>query len=477
MKPNTHFPALLLFLLLSQILNATSIKDTIFYDDFGQHISRASCPYMPGGSFKFADPALSSDAKEIQDGYYALVAPSHIADPGPASYFWPSSSSTSYTPSGAKPYTNDHTGNSNGAVMVINAGNTVNYLYKRSVTVPVKTMYRFSCWIYVVSKSSQITLEARNTNTGTVVATYTTPVIAQEATWLYYSVDIPIPRTGTDSQAGLTVGIKNESDVVQGNDYLIDDVLLTSLALDPLTLKIAGSSSVCIGSDIGFYPSVAGGASVYSYSWSGPDGFSSSADALAKNNVTMADAGIYRLLVTDAIGNTVSDSASVTVNSNPASAFTVSTTSIDNKNSAVTGSITPATGVSYAWDLGDGTTETGASFLHTYTVTGASGEFIVTLKATNSSGCQSETSQSIETTPFVPNVFTPNGDGINDVFMAGFETSVYDRNGLLVYTGTKGWDGTFKGKNADSDTYYYIIHYLDFNKNLRTKKGYIALQR
>lgn len=66
----------------------------------------------------------------------------------------------------------------------------------------------------------------------------------------------------------------------------------------------------------------------------------------------------------------------------------------------------------------------------------------------------------------VPNVFTPNGDGVNDEFrvvyrsLAEFECWVYNRWGKLVYHWTdpaKGWDGTFNGRPAAAGAYYYII--------------------
>jgi gliding motility-associated-like protein len=63
--------------------------------------------------------------------------------------------------------------------------------------------------------------------------------------------------------------------------------------------------------------------------------------------------------------------------------------------------------------------------------------------------------------PFVidnpPNVFTPNGDGINDIFLPNFQIKVYDRWGLLLYDGFDGWDGRYKGKLMPAGTYFYIL--------------------
>ncbi|MCQ2334428.1 MAG: gliding motility-associated C-terminal domain-containing protein [Paludibacteraceae bacterium] len=66
----------------------------------------------------------------------------------------------------------------------------------------------------------------------------------------------------------------------------------------------------------------------------------------------------------------------------------------------------------------------------------------------------------------VPNVFTPNGDGVNDEFrvvyrsLAEFHCWVYNRWGKLVFEWTdpsKGWDGNISGKPAAEGAYYYII--------------------
>lgn len=67
----------------------------------------------------------------------------------------------------------------------------------------------------------------------------------------------------------------------------------------------------------------------------------------------------------------------------------------------------------------------------------------------------------------VPNVFTPNDDGINDEFRVAFKSIrefdiwIYNRWGRLVYHSSdpgKGWDGRINGKPASVGTYYYIIN-------------------
>lgn len=86
----------------------------------------------------------------------------------------------------------------------------------------------------------------------------------------------------------------------------------------------------------------------------------------------------------------------------------------------------------------------------------------------------------------VPNVFTPNGDGINDEFRVAYRSLkefhcwVYNRWGKLVYEWTnpaKGWDGTINGRPAAEGAYFYVIRALgtDADKNaqyIKTKASY-----
>jgi gliding motility-associated-like protein len=68
----------------------------------------------------------------------------------------------------------------------------------------------------------------------------------------------------------------------------------------------------------------------------------------------------------------------------------------------------------------------------------------------------------------IPNVFTPNADGINDVFepffkqaIAGYEIIIYDRWGQLIrQLSNQGWNGqTQTNEKAPAGTYYYVLRY------------------
>jgi gliding motility-associated-like protein len=179
-------------------------------------------------------------------------------------------------------------------------------------------------------------------------------------------------------------------------------------------------------------------------------------------------------------GSTIDSIISPTITL-PKSDFTLSTYSIDNKHNSVSGSITPEMNIAYLWNLGDGSTDTGSYFTtHDYNITGNESDIVVSLTATDSIGCYSTTTKTIAVTPFIPNVFTPNGDGHNDYFMPYLEVQVFDRNGIMLYQGdtnSRGWDGTFKGEKASPDTYFYVLIYYDSHHVRQTKKGYVTLVR
>jgi gliding motility-associated-like protein len=87
----------------------------------------------------------------------------------------------------------------------------------------------------------------------------------------------------------------------------------------------------------------------------------------------------------------------------------------------------------------------------------------------------------------MPNAFTPNGDGKNDVFgltNAKFQKllrfEIYNRWGQQVFSTIdplKGWDGTFEGKNCDQAVYNYIIVVELPNKTIKTYNGTVTLFR
>jgi gliding motility-associated-like protein len=115
-----------------------------------------------------------------------------------------------------------------------------------------------------------------------------------------------------------------------------------------------------------------------------------------------------------------------------------------------------------------------------------------TVKASTAQGCTGYDAITIKVFKtnadiFMPNAFSPNGDGRNDVFrpvlvgisrLTGF--SIYNRWGQRVYSTSQngqGWDGTIHGIKQDTGTYVYMVQGIDYMGNTITKKGAFTLVR
>jgi gliding motility-associated-like protein len=150
-------------------------------------------------------------------------------------------------------------------------------------------------------------------------------------------------------------------------------------------------------------------------------------------------------------------------------------------------------GESGTWDFGDGSSlpyTLGENPLYAFTDTGI---FQPNLKLINSAGCESEFTLELCIVPFTeifgPNAFSPNNDGLNDVFFfSAYGTKelrllIYNRWGELVYetndpSENGGWDGTFKGEDMPEGVYLYKLLYSGLTETERgVQKGAIHLLR
>ena len=107
-----------------------------------------------------------------------------------------------------------------------------------------------------------------------------------------------------------------------------------------------------------------------------------------------------------------------------------------------------------------------------------------TLLVTAQGGCSASDQVFVKLlkAPRIPNTFTPNNDGINDVWVIEYlntypnnRVQVFTRTGQLVFEShgySKPWDGTFNGKPLPFDTYYYII---EPNNGRKPMTGYVTI--
>lgn len=124
---------------------------------------------------------------------------------------------------------------------------------------------------------------------------------------------------------------------------------------------------------------------------------------------------------------------------------------------------------SYNWNFNDGVTSTSPNPLHTFNLQGT---YSVSLSGLDTNGCERFSIHTIETSasgvPTIPNVFTPNGDGMNDLLLikeldsCDFKSlNIFNRWGINVFSTSylrQWWDGRHNaGTQAPSGTYYYIL--------------------
>jgi gliding motility-associated-like protein len=229
---------------------------------------------------------------------------------------------------------------------------------------------------------------------------------------------------------------------------------------------------------------VSGGTAPYAYQWySG----GSPVSGATSGTLTSQPIGTYSLVVTDANSCSAASPAFIVPGTPSVTASFVATptTGIAPLNVSFTNGSVGAS--SYSWNFGNGTGSSAQNPSATY-ATG--GTYVITLTASNGSCASTYTmtlfvDQAISLT--VPNVFTPNGDNINDEF--GFVASgitelscdIYNRWGQKVKTltsATDKWDGKLDNGNAAADgTYYYMVIAKSFDGKPHNSEGYLTIMR
>lgn len=264
-----------------------------------------------------------------------------------------------------------------------------------------------------------------------------------------------------------------------------------NITVNPLPTVLASAvSTICPGKSASL---TATSTTATNYSWS---------PASSLNNANISNpvatpptaTGTYNYVVigTDANGCTNSDTTSVFVGIQPVAYANYSLTlTCEGANALFTDSSLNA--LTWNWDFGDGETSTLQDPpMHSFAYNGL---YVVTLVVTNGT-CRDTAATAVpigDMNSFfiatTPNVFTPNGDGLNDCFEiiltgSGVEDlkecmtmEVYDRWGIKVFESIGGskvcWDGNTKTNiKAKDGTYYFLMTIGGI-----THKGYVTLVR
>lgn len=230
-------------------------------------------------------------------------------------------------------------------------------------------------------------------------------------------------------------------------------------------------TSICAGDSVQLNVYGSGG---NSYTWTPITGLSNAtiANPMASPIVTTT----YYVSVTNVAGCVDLDSVMVSISSAPTASFNMLAEPgcegmyVDFTNTSIDG-------VDFLWNFNDGETSSEENPTHVF---GYGGDYVINLTVTNSNGCfstatgiQSVLSMDDYFSIEIPNVFTPNGDGDNDVFRATLEgryyecavLTIYNRWGQIMFRSTGNniqWDGhTPVGEACPEGTYMYTLEIND----------------
>lgn len=241
------------------------------------------------------------------------------------------------------------------------------------------------------------------------------------------------------------------------------------LAYKPVAaINPAGNTSFCKGGTVHLVGSGDG-----TFLWS---------TGSTSQSIQAANHGNYTLIVTNECG---SDTANMLVNVNgPTASFDID--GALNTPTTINYFNTSTNADTYEWFLANG--ETSNSFSPSqYFNTG--GDFLITLIVTDANGCKDSVSKPLLITEpynfYLPNIFTPNGDSINDKFfvvatgITRFRMAIFNRWGELIYESLdiyEGWDGSSKtGQMASSGVYIVVVDYVTADGKEERREGHVTL--
>ena len=237
-----------------------------------------------------------------------------------------------------------------------------------------------------------------------------------------------------------------------------------AIAIKPTpSIEMIADTTVCYNQQVNIPAIVTPANPFFSYQWNGPKGFTSTLQDPVIDSVDKLNEGNYNLLATnDTNGCKANASIHILVNV-PAipQAISPQVFCLHSQVQTLT-----ATGDSLLWfsTLND----SGSSYAPIARTdrTGTYSYYV----AQKTNECESpkvridvEVKKCCDGRIFIPNAFTPDGDGHNDIFEPVIDYGyyitnmhVFNRWGQAVYTGLKGqWDGTFGGIPAETGTYFY----------------------
>jgi gliding motility-associated-like protein len=301
---------------------------------------------------------------------------------------------------------------------------------------------------------------------------------------------------GTTSSTGTFTGLPAGTYTVRAFDApqaQCGDITITLTQPDTLKLQDSTVTPVtCRGGQNGqIQVTITGGTSPYTYTWQTAGG-----DSLPSMGSTVSGltAGTYTLTVTDAKGCllgpitfTVPYSYFVEIDS---IAYTLVQDCPD-KNYLFSAYVRGDGPFTYRWTWEDGSTEVGSATISRSYSPLLQGDVTIRLQVEGAGPCYAEASLTFLSKAcsglVIPTAFTPNGDGINDIWniqaigFSRYTLIVFDRWGKEVFNNggdmTKQWNGTINGQPAPEGVYNFVFEGTRLSGEKVTRAGTVTLLR
>ena len=244
----------------------------------------------------------------------------------------------------------------------------------------------------------------------------------------------------------------------------IQDSINYTILSPPLVLQMNGPFQICPGDSVDLLVSATGGYGNYYYNWS--TSATTPQITVAPQNTTS-----YFVQVSDECQTfSVTAVALVQVVKPLANFYIMSQDPM--QGLPVQFENASLNAWSYTWAFGDGNGSFLVNPIHTYTQPGS---YEITLIATNQEGCIDSVSKWIEIAPeryiYLPNSFTPDGDGLNEYFYGRFiglmsaRFYIFNRWGEEIFFSDQlnfVWDATYEGIPVQDGTYtWYLIYEIE----------------
>ncbi len=436
----------------------TSGIKNLFIKDAGG--TTASSDLVTNGSFTLGNTGFTSDYQFLTNAGVSGVQKAYGINTAANNWFQ------------FFPACTDHTSPPIGNMMIVdgstsNSGN--DKVWEQTVNVLPNQIYTFSYWLQTIATPNLALIDV--TINGTIIGSATAP--STTCSWVQYTYTW---NSGSNTTA--QIAIYDRLTIQNGNDFGLDDISFVGPSISPVQIiskpitigldsnlvlnTSPGDTAVCIGTTINLLATSNAGAS---FKWSSNTILSDS----TINNPTAIINKYSNFLVSSSL-NGCTKSKTIKVDTLSIPIINAGTDKYIMAGSSVQLDASIINPLNYTFTWFPNTYLSADNILNPVTTPNVNIKYTLTA-VSNTTFCNASDTMMVYTFDkiIVPNVFSPNSDGVNDDWeikaigaYPNLIVEVYNRGGNLIFKSDKGypkaWNGTYNGKPVPVGTYYYIIN-------------------